>query len=187
MVTQREPWQKLARLPRNKMTMQLRFWPRPAALFGLALVSSLVGCGIGSARGTRLYSGAELPRDQVARLVGPVTRVDGSEVPNGDGAFELLPGCHIVEIGGRIGSVSNSPVSGWAATLPRLFYPFRMRAGHSYSIDFQPQPSLGLGPVGWGQLRAVEQDRSGASRIVEPARSLEDVEACQRWRPASPG
>jgi hypothetical protein len=57
----------------------------------------LAGCAsTADVRGCPLYSGARRPRADVAELLGPVALVDGAEVPSGIGAFELLPGCHLV-------------------------------------------------------------------------------------------
>lgn len=155
-----------------------------AAFARLLLVSSgLVGC-VGTAKATRFYQGPERPRNEVARLSGPVARIDGNSVPTGGGTFDLLPGCHVVQIGGRIGDLSPTPVSGWSATLPPLVYAFRMQPGASYSISFEPEASLGRRSVGFGDIVAAERTAQGKLRVVPPARSREDVMACLQPTPS---
>ena len=39
-----------------------------------------------------------LPPNQVADLNGPIGKIDGREVNGLGGRFDLLPGCHIVEL-----------------------------------------------------------------------------------------
>lgn len=147
-----------------------------SGLFGASL---LVGC-LGTSRGQPLYGGEQLPEEQVARLLGPIERVDGRAVPSGTGTFELLPGCHLVQIGGSVGSFKAAPESGWVATVPRQVYAFPMRAGHSYSITFEQEPELGMRAVGYGRVVAREDDRHGHRKVIPPAHSREDVAECVR-------
>lgn len=156
----------------------LRQWGRGLVLFAACLGG---GC-IGTTRGLPLYGG-DLPRDQIAQLIGPVRRVDGQSVPTGYGTFELLPGCHVVQIGGGVGSANISTGGGWAATLPPLTYAIRMRQGYTYTITFEREPSLGLGPVGYGDIVAREEDRDGHQRPLTFARDRADIAECQRWSP----
>lgn len=144
-----------------------------------ALTCSMLGC-VGTSRATRLYPGAELPQEKLARLSGPIERVDGQEVSGGGGSFELLPGCHVVQIGGRVGDTGWAPQGAWSATLPRLIYALPMRAGRSYSISFEPEPALGRRSIGFGRIVARERDGQGHERILPAARSRADLTACLR-------
>jgi hypothetical protein len=109
--------------------------------------------------------------------------VDGHDVASLGGSFELLPGCHVVQIGGRTGQVDVMR-GGWAATLPPLTYAFRMRAGHGYVIELQRDPTIGLGPHGTGRIVAYEQDAAGRVSYVPRVRGRAAVAACLRWAPA---
>jgi len=140
---------------------------------------SLGGCVGREARGAQLYSGQQRPREQVARLLGPITLVDGHEVSALGTSLELLPRCHVVEIGGRVGQVDPRQ-GGWAATLPHLVYAFQMRAGHSYVIEVQHDAALGFGPHGTGRVVAFEQDPHGRKAYVPFVRNRAEVAACLR-------
>ena len=140
---------------------------------------ALPACVGREARGAKFYAGAERAPAEVARLIGPITVVDGQKVSGLGGSLELLPGCHVVEIGGRVGQVDPRQ-GGWAATLPHLVYAFRMRAAYSYVIEVQHDPALGFGPHGSGRIVAFEQDREGNKTYLPPARARADVDACLR-------
>jgi hypothetical protein len=145
----------------------------------LLILGALVGCIGRETRGAQFYAGAQRPPDQVARLIGPITVVDGRKVNALGGSLELLPGCHVVEIGGRVGQVDPRQ-GGWAATLPHLVYVFPMRAGYSYVIEVQRDPALGFGPHGTGRIVAFEQDAQGRSTYLGPVRDRSEVDACFR-------
>ncbi|HVY30812.1 MAG TPA: hypothetical protein VHB79_29840 [Polyangiaceae bacterium] len=155
------------------------FSRRALPVLGLLSLGLLTGC-IRTARGQQLYGGPQLPEERVARLVGPIERVDGNSVPAGVGTFELLPGCHLVQIGGSMGSFKSAPESGWSATVPREVYAFPMRAGRSYSITFEPEPALGMRSVGFGRIVAREDDGAGHHKVLRPAHTREDVNECVR-------
>jgi len=156
------------------------FWKRALPALGLLSLGLLTGC-IRTTRGEQLYGGNQLPEDRVARLVGPIERVDGNAVPSGVGTFELLPGCHLVQIGGVMGGgFKAAPESNWVATVPRQVYAFPMRAGRSYSITFEPEPALGTRSVGYGRVVAREDDGAGHHKVMHPARTREDVNECVR-------
>jgi hypothetical protein len=140
-----------------------------------------VGC-LDNRRGEPLYahSGSPRARSEVALLTGPIRAVDGVELESRRSAFELLPGCHIVEIGGSVGHVDPSQ-GGWAANLPRLTYAFRMRPGGSYSIEFERQASLGVGPMGWGRVVARADDDAGRA-VVPLVRARAEIDECLGWR-----
>ena len=64
--------------------------------------------------------------------------------------------------------------------MPRLVYAFPMRAGHSYSIEFEPEPTLGTRAIGFGHIVARDDDRKGHRKLVRPAHTREDVAECVR-------
>lgn len=156
----------------------------------LVSASLVSNCMRPSARGIPLYdsAGPVRERNSVSILMGQVTVVDDKPVDSGGAAFELLPGCHVVEIGGRVGRV-DPRFGGWVATLRPLTYAFRMRAGHSYSIEVEREPSLGLGPKGNARIIAFDRDPNGDGRAVPSAHNPEDIAACRRWSPvpSAPG
>lgn len=133
------------------------------------LAVALAGCIGREARGTQFYAGAERSRHEVARLIGPIAAVDGHKVRGHGGSLELLPGCHVVEVGGRVGQVDPRQ-GGWSATLPHLGYAFQMRAGLSYVIEVQHDPVLGLDSYGTGRVLAFQQDAEGRKTYVAPLR-----------------
>jgi len=150
----------------------------------LLLVVGLAGCIGREGRGVPLYGDGQSlrPRGEVARLVGPIAYVDGRDVTSLGGTLELLPGCHVVEIGGRTGQVDIMR-GGWAATLPNLGYAFRMQGGHSYVIELRHDPTLGQGPQASGRIVAYEQDPEGSVIYVPWVRGRAAVEACRQWTP----
>jgi hypothetical protein len=152
-------------------------------LLSLCVLVQLVSCAAGTPRGVPLYDGSSVPereRNNVAVLTGPVTVVDGKNVASLGQVFELLPGCHVAQIGGHAGHVD--PIGGgWVATLPRLRYAFRMRAGHTYTIEVEPAPALGFGPTGDAQIIALDNDGQGNESEVPVVRGRDDIEACWKW------
>ena len=153
-------------------------WPRLIALISLAALS---GCLAHQTRGVPLYRTAQrLPRDQVALLEGPVTGVDGAHFEGRSNAFELLPGCHVVEVSGRVGRI-DPQYGGWVATIPQLYYAFRMRAGATYAIEFDPETTLGRRSTIAGTLTARERAADGSVRLVQPARDRAAIDDCRRW------
>jgi hypothetical protein len=146
----------------------------------LVIALGLVGC-VGSSAGKQLYAGPLRSSNEVARLSGPIVSVDGQDVPSGGGSFFLLPGCHVVHIGGRIGDTSPVPGLSRSATLPSLVYAFRMRAGHSYSIAIEPEPELGRRSTFSAKVGATETDAQGKRSRVPAAHSSDDISECVRW------
>jgi hypothetical protein len=145
------------------------------------VLGALPGCLGPQHRAVPLYARAAspLPREAVARLQGPIASVDGHEVPGGGNAFELLPGCHIVEIGGRVGRF-DPQYGGWVASLPALAYAFPMRANYTYSIDIEADPAIGVGPTGTGRIVARELDDRGRSRVISPLPSGATIDGCNQ-------
>ena len=152
----------------------------------LALASS-GACAHFQAAPRSLYPGPERPAAEVARLSGPVARVDDVNVSHHGSAFALLPGCHVVVLKRNVG---EGGVGGaWSADLGLVVYVFRMKAGNSYEIELHTQPGnggVGNANVGGVKVKAFERDGRGkALATVEPVRKEDEVEACREAdRPA---
>ena len=107
-----------------------------------ALLSSVAALGIGCHPGVEpanipLYPNAastRFPRTEVAELIGPIAKVDEQEVEGRGNGFELLPGCHVVELDRQMQSDAFSLSSGayWSGQFPQTIYAMRMKAGARY-------------------------------------------------------
>jgi hypothetical protein len=134
-------------------------------------------------RGVPIYPGGESPRprNEVALLYGPIRFVDGERVTAKGDTFELMPGCHVVQIGGQAGNFGPLQQGGWVMTLPPLTFAFRMAAGGTYAINVNADPALGLGPNGTGRVVAREQDAHGHISVVPAVHARAAVDACRHW------
>ena len=151
----------------------------------LAFGCVLVACVGSDRRGVPLYADGPRARNEVAFLVGPITRVDGVDVPTRGHAFELLPGCHIVEIGGKEGGLSPQ-YGGWIASFPHLTYAFEMQARATYTITFEVDPAVGQAENRPGQVVAREHDAHDRVRVIPFARSSADLERCREGTAPAP-
>ena len=141
----------------------------------LAVGCAVAGCA-NNFRGTALYPGERRERSEVAQLVGPITSVDSKEVPNRRGAFELLPGCHIVEIGGSFGGFSHE--SAWGIWIPHLLYAIEMQAQGRYTIEDASEAAVGLAPSMASRVIAREEDAKGNVRVLTPVKSAQELQKC---------
>ena len=143
--------------------------------------AGLLNCGSSEVRGVALYPpDPPRTRSDVALLVGPVETVDGQNVGARGPLLELLPGCHVVEIGDRIGHIGESE-SLLALTHSRV-YAFRMRAGHTYRIEVARDAVSCSGPRS-SCMVAREENRHGYVAFVPVAMSAYDLAACRQWVP----
>jgi hypothetical protein len=129
-----------------------------------------------------LYEGEPRSSAEVARLSGPVVKVDGVDVSRLGSLFALLPGCHIVELKSKIGAGTAGGAG--SEEIGHVVYAFQMKAGHLYAIDAETRPggadSVGNASVGGVKLRAVEQDASGkVVAKLSRVRSNADIERCR--------
>jgi hypothetical protein len=148
------------------------------------LVAIVAACGHFQPTSQPLYPGPSRPAGEVARLSGPIAKVDGVDVSRLGGSFDLLPGCHVVELKRKVGE--GSVGGAWSADLGHVTYALRMRAGQSYEINIRLQAgnsaSVGNATVGAASVEAVERDASGKTVAnLLPARQATDIDACQRW------
>ena len=91
-----------------------------------------------------------------------IKSIDGRDVSDLGGYFELLPGCH------RVQTKDESAI-----------FPLNMRPGFRYTIVRAFTP-----PMGGGRARVsvygVERDSTGAqTQTIQAAPSAEDVKICQ--------
>jgi hypothetical protein len=141
-------------------------------LIALAAVTA-VGC-IADGSAHALYAGPPRPRDQVARLGGYVQKVDGRDVSSLGGAFELEPGCHIVETPSSWGKSSNDGAV--VATTGHLIFALPMKAGHGYSISVEVEQSSG--PVGGLTIQGTETTADGERTRVFGLATQDEINAC---------
>lgn len=129
-----------------------------------------------------------LSRDQVAQLVGvcsgmectpPIGSVDGQDVSTLGGTFDLLPGCHVVQLQERV--IEANPMVMWSGSGPRVLFAMKMRAAHRYVI--KRDIIMDMGSRGRMVMSAKEEAPDGNSSELLPARSSDEIRECQEWRP----
>jgi hypothetical protein len=154
-------------------------------LLGSLLVPTALalGCLGSEPPAIALYPNAaavRLPPAQVATLVGPIARVDDREVADLGGPFDLLPGCHVVELTRQIpnnGFGLSTGVYG-SGQLPVAVFALPMKAGARYVLRRD------LVPAGTGMGRrlvfsAREELPGGAATDLSPSAAWSDVVACR--------
>jgi hypothetical protein len=168
--------------------------PRPIPFL---LVVAAAGCLAGPAggRGSPLYTvGPSRPSladlatldyrrpSGSAPVVGSpsfIRTVDGRDVSTMTAPFELLPGCHVVETAGR--EVVAGKAGGYSGDLGPHVFPFRMRAGHEYTVVEEIAP---VGSFAIVSVHAVERDPHGQQTEEIPASAGDaDIQACRAWTP----
>jgi hypothetical protein len=137
-----------------------------------------------------LYPNPErhLDASKVARLVAlanaPMSgallkSVDGKDVTDkGEQAFELLPGCHVVQTGDDL-LLANDYVTWRGKIAPRTFA-LKMKPGRTYIVRLSLVQ--GMSSSARVSIRAEEQDRTGATTATfDPAQNVDEIKACLRW------
>ena len=156
--------------------------PVRALLFPATLA---LGCLASEPPAVPLYPNAEstrLPPNQVADLLGPIGKIDEREVGGLGGRFDLLPGCHVVELD-RQSDNGNYSLTGavyLTGGFPATTYALRMQAGARYIIQRQTVTE-GVGATMRIVLSAREEFPGGAVTDLVPAKSVDDLEACKAW------
>jgi hypothetical protein len=155
-------------------------------LCALLLPATLaLGCLASEPPAVPLYPNSEsarLPPTQVADVLGPIGKIDGREVGGLGGRFELLPGCHVVELD-RQSDNSNYSLTGavyLTGGFPATTYALRTQAGARYIIQRQTVTE-GVGATMRVVLSAREEAPGGGVTDLVPARSLDDLKACKAW------
>ena len=136
--------------------------------------------------GYPLYTAASpLGPDEVATLGGYVERVDGRDVSALGGAFELRPGCHVVQTPKRWGS--GNQYGAVSATTGTVTFALPMVAGRHYLVVTDAETNVR--PTGGVSVRTDETTASGDPiRSIAPAKTAEEIEACRQSQsvPAAP-
>jgi len=149
------------------------------------LAALAAGCHPVEAPGVPLYpNGAtiRLPRDQIAQLYGPIEKVDGQKVAGEGNVFDLLPGCHIVELERRLVVEGYAPTMVyWTGQVAATYYALRMKPGARYIIRRVTTIDAHL------SLTAREEEASGAAADLHPIQSPDDVKDCRAWQRAQRG
>jgi hypothetical protein len=144
----------------------------------------IAGCITHGGEPHPLYPNADVrrPPEQVARLFGPIASVDGRGVSRLGKSFSVLPGCHVVQLLEKVGSINTSNGGGYVGVTGGAVFALRMRASFTYEIDVQVQNVTG--PVGQLSIQAWERPAAGGNATaIAPARSVEEIADCQRWTP----
>jgi len=151
--------------------------------FSSLLLAVASGCAHMAPTPHALYAGPARVEQELALLSGPVQTVDDVDVASHGSLFSLLPGCHIVKLRSRIGEGELG--GAWSADTRGQIFAFRMRAGHSYSIEVRLVPGrdgLGSGTVGGAEIKAIERDANGSRlQTVAAAHSEAEIESCRAW------
>lgn len=154
----------------------------------LAVATLALGCHPGvDAPAVPLYPNAatdRLPRERVAVVAGPIAKVDGKDVVDQGGRFELLPGCHVLELDRRMVADGNTLSGGmyWTGSFPSTTYAIRMKAGNRYEIR---RDIFSDGSGGRLVLSASEEAPGGTVTDLAPATSAQEVTACKEWETAT--
>ncbi len=144
-----------------------------------------LGCLASEPPAVPLYPNGEttrLPPRRVADVMGPIGKIDGREVGGLGGRFDLAPGCHVIELD-RQSDNSNYSLTGGVyltGSFPATTYALRMRAGGRYFIQRQTVTE-GIGSTVRVVLSAREEAPGGAVTDLEPAKSVDDLNACKAW------
>jgi hypothetical protein len=160
---------------------------------GSALV---LGCGPLESPTIPLYPNSQttrLPRSEVAEVAGPIEKIDGNEVAGWHGFFDLLPGCHVVELEPRLSIfVVGRPARGSGSyqqqfgPLPLVTYALRMKAGARYIIRHEPHVGGGFWSISGVYLSAREEQPNGPAIDLAPMQSADEIKACKEWAATSP-
>ena len=160
-----------------------------SATLAIAASALVFGCHPGAdTPGVPLYPNAattRLPRDQVAQVAGPIAKIDDQDVTGQGGLFDLLPGCHIVELERRVVTDSYALSGGvyFGGQFPMTLYALRMKPGARYIIrrEIYTEGSMS----GRVALSAREELATGAASDLEPAKTADEIAACQDWARAA--
>src|SRR5579863_6922486 len=133
---------------------------------------AIEGCITTDQQAVPLYDQpTRLGRDQVATLGGYVASVDGRDVSKLGGAFELLPGCHVITT--PTGWGASSGMGAIKATTGAVSFVVPMFPGRHYLVVSNP------GPLGTVTVQINEMDAAGHDlRAIWPTRAAEEVLAC---------
>jgi hypothetical protein len=161
---------------------------RPPLASAFPIAALALGCLGSEAPGIPLYTsatGARLPPDQVASLIGPIARVDDRDVADLGGPFDLLPGCHVVELTRQVPNNGYGMTTGvyFSGQLPVAVFALPMKAGARYVIRRD------LAPTGNGMARRIafsaREELPGGGTDLSPSFAWDDVAACRAGHPTA--
>jgi hypothetical protein len=167
--------------PRRRRRALLAF---TAATFSLACLHEVPETGLPlylNGQSAPNGASARLPREQIAQVTGPIEKIDDRDLTGQSGWFDLLPGCHVVELDRRI-VADGYALSGaryWTGQFSRTTYSLQMKAGARYVIQRQIYSDGNSTRV---ILSAREEEAGGAITDLSPAKSGEEIAACRSER-----
>jgi len=125
------------------------------------------------------------PRSEIAEVVGPLGKVDGRDVLDQGGWFELRPGCHVVELDPRppTDSSLSSPMY-FTGQFSVTTYVLRMKAGARYVIRRNVITGSHQGRI---TLSALEEAAGGATTELAPMQTVDEIQACKEWAATAVG
>lgn len=129
---------------------------------------------------------ARLPRGQIAQVTGPIEKIDERDLAGQSGWFDLLPGCHVVELDRRV-VADGFALSGaryWTGQYGRTMYALQMKAGARYVIQRHIYSDGSSTRV---VLSAREEEAGGAITDLTPAKSGQEIAACRADRVGASG
>lgn len=105
--------------------------------------------------------------------------VDGKDLTDpAAAAFELLPGCHVVQTTNNL--VLASDYVAWRGTSASRVFPLKMKAGRTYLVRLSLVQDMSGGAR--VSIQAEEQDSAGTTTATfEPAKSVDEIKACLAW------
>jgi len=143
----------------------------------LFLLLAGLGCGFHDEPLVPLYPGDRLGPGQVATLGGYVAWVDGRDVSALGGAFELLPGCHVVTTPTHWGSMYGQ--GGRSASTGAVTFAVPMQPGYHYLVVSTAEGTSG--PTFHTRTRVDETDPAGNPvRTLERVKTAPELTACRR-------
>jgi hypothetical protein len=155
-------------------------WTRSAVRLGAAaLAFASVACHPGLVGGGYpLYTkvGDGPGHDKVCFLRGQIAFVDDTPVRDKGTAFELLPGCHVVQLANSVHAGTTE--GGWSAHLPTYVFAFEMKPAHTYTIDLRNEDSSGM----YGRLWVIGQEHAPDGSVNRvPIAGSGEIADCRRW------
>ena len=154
------------------------------AIVPLAIALLVLACHPGAnPPGMPLYPNgatARLPHEQIANVVGPIGKIDAQFVQDMGGSFDLLPGCHVVELDTRMTNQGYALTGAAYVTgqYPATVYALHMKPGAQYVIKRQLSAN-DMGPMVQVLLSAQEVDAGGRVTELSPTTSAEEIRNCK--------
>ena len=156
---------------------------RARAVAAAALASAACGSSVDVA-GFPLYPNAEarLPCEQIARVFGPIASIDGRDVSSLGGAFDVLPGCHVVRTrADQLESTTYVTVIGHPGG--RVFA-LTTKPGYTYIVKREVSDRPGSTYLRADTFAQELTPTGGEAQVIYPAQSPDELAACGIAAPA---